>query len=70
MPKREVVVEGGGKNLYEIHESGGKYTARQVTVGLISNSYSSIGTASSLEDAVSLIRAHSGREIKKLGSPL
>lgn len=69
MPKREVVVEGGGKNLYEVHESGGKYTARQVTVGLIGNSYATIGTASSLDDAITLIRAHSGREIKKLGPP-
>lgn len=70
MPKRRVVVEGGGKNLYEIYESGGKYTARQVTVNLGSDSYATIGTASTLNDAVTLIRAHSGREVKELGPPL
>jgi len=64
---REVVVKGGGANLYQIDEYGGKYTAYKVSVGFLGNSKSSIGAANSLEDAISLIRAHSGREIKSIG---
>ena len=66
MADRKVVVKGGGKNLYKISEYGGKYTAYHVDVGFISNSNNNIGEARNLEDALSLIKAHSGKEIEKI----
>lgn len=69
MSKRKVVVEGGGKNLYEIAQSGEKFTARRVNVGLLGDSHNTIGTASSLDDALALIRSHSGHEIKEIEPP-
>lgn len=64
---RRVVVQGGGDNLYSIGEYDGRFTAYKVRVQPLGDSKTSIGTARSLEDAVTLIRAHSGREIKTIG---
>jgi hypothetical protein len=66
MKDRKVVVQGGGRNLYKISEYNGKYTAYKVDGGFFGNSTNKIGTASSLEDALSLIRAHSGKEIDEI----
>ncbi len=63
---REVVVQGGGKNLYRVNESNGKYTAYRVDVGIISNSYSKIGEAHNLDDALTLINNHAGRPVEKI----
>lgn len=64
MAKR-VVVRGGGNNLFKI--SGSRtYEVYQVKVNLITNSLISIGSASSLEDALSIIRSYSGEEIKEI----
>jgi hypothetical protein len=62
----KVVVEGGGRNLYKITEYNGRYHAYQVTVNLLINDNDSIGKASSLEGALSLIKSHSGESIEKL----
>lgn len=62
----KVVVEGGGRNLYKITEYNGKYHAYRVTVNLLSNDNDSIGKASSLEVALSLIKSHSGEDIEKI----
>ena len=64
--KRRVVVEGGGADLYEIEESSGRYLATHVRVGILANRRESVGSASSLEDALSLIRSFSGRAIKRI----
>jgi hypothetical protein len=66
MRDRKVVVQGGGRNLYRISEYNGKYTAYKVDAGIFFNSTNKIGTTRSLEDALSLIRAHSGREIDEV----
>lgn len=63
---RQVVVKGGGSNLYKISESDGSFHAYKVDVHLLSNSTKSIGKARSLADALALIRSHSGKEIEKL----
>lgn len=63
---KRVVVRGGGKNLYEISESGGWFYAYQITVKLF-NTNTDVGKARSFADALHLIRAHSGREIEKIG---
>jgi len=63
----EVVVEGGGANLYEIYESDGRFTAYKVQVKLLMpNSKRKIGSARSLEDALSAIKSHAGERIKSI----
>ena len=63
----QVVVEGGGANLYEIHESGGRFSTYKIKVNLLMpNSRSSIGTTGSLENALSLIKSHSGKRIQSV----
>lgn len=64
MKDRQVVVQGGGANLYKISEYNGKFTAYKVNTGFGSNN--NIGEARSLEDALALIKLHSGREIKEI----
>ncbi len=66
MKDRKVVVQGGGRNLYRVSEYNGKFTAYKVDVGFLSNSTSNIGTARTLDDALALIKSHSGREIKEV----
>jgi hypothetical protein len=66
MADRQVVVEGSGSNLYRIGESGGRFYVSRVTVGLLFNDYTSIGTTIGLEDALALIRSDSGRNIKSI----
>jgi hypothetical protein len=61
---RSVAVQGG--NLYEIGEYDGTFYVRRVKVNLLFNDKSDIGKARSLDDALSLIRSHSGREIKSI----
>lgn len=63
---KEVVVQGGGANLYKVSESGGWFYAYKVDVGFLSNSNRSIGKARSLADALDLIKSHSGKEIEKI----
>jgi hypothetical protein len=65
MSERQVVVKGGGENLYKVSESGGWFYAYKVSVGLL-NSNKSIGKAKSLGDALELIKSHSGRAIEKI----
>ncbi|WP_156878074.1 hypothetical protein [Sphingopyxis sp. QXT-31] len=61
---RSVAVQGG--NLYEIGEYDGTFYVRRVKVKLLLNAKSDIGKTRSLDDALSLIRSHSGREIKSI----
>lgn len=66
MSERRVVVQGGGKNLYKIHECSGRYTAYYVDVRFLSNTNKNIGKARNLEDALTLIKVYSGKEIKEI----
>lgn len=63
---RTVVVTGGGKNLYRISEYDGWFFASQLSVGLISTTSTKIGRTRSLEDALDLIKSHSGRGIEEI----
>lgn len=66
MSTTTVVVEGGGSNLYEIEENGGHFKAYHVRVNLLlPNSKHHVGSARSFEGALSLIRSHSGKDIKR-----
>ena len=63
MSKRKVVVRGGGKNLYYVSDSNGTFYVKQ---GSVWGSGTDIGQARSLDDALALIRSHSGRDIEKI----
>lgn len=59
MAKKRVVVKGGGSNLYYISESSGTYYVYK-------GSSSQIGKTRSMDDAISIIRSHSGKEIESI----
>lgn len=66
MSTTTVVVEGGGSNLYEIKEDAGHFKAYHIIVNLLlPNSKKNVGSARSFEGALSLIRSHSGKDIKR-----
>lgn len=60
--ERKVIVKGGGQNLYSIAESSGTYRAYKGS----GYGRSEIGKTSSLEDALAIIKSHSGREIQEI----
>jgi len=68
MSTKRIVVSGGGNNLYRVSESGGKFIASKVDVGPFSDSFSRIGEARSLDDALSIIKSHSGKRIDKISN--
>ena len=61
---KEVVVQGGGENLYKVSESGRTFCVYKVNVGLIGNSTNNIGQTRSFDDALAIIKAHSDSTIK------
>lgn len=67
MKKRRVVVKGGGRDLFQVSYSYGTFSVYQVEVGFFDN-FHQIGSTDSLEDALSLIRSYSGKEIKRISS--
>ena len=61
MAKKKVVVKGGGDNLYYISESSGTvYVYKGGTFG-----DTQIGKATSVDNALAIIRSHSGRDIER-----
>jgi hypothetical protein len=64
MSDRRVIVRGGGKNLYRISDYNGTYRAYWINVGFFWDDKEFIGKARSLEDALALIKSHSGRGIQ------
>lgn len=59
MSKKKVIVKGGGSNLYYVSESSG-------TIYVYKGS-SQIGKTKTMEDALALIRNHSGKDIESIG---
>lgn len=68
MQTKQVVVTGGGKNLFKVSENSGTYYVYQVSAGWITNSTKSIGSTRSFEDAITLIRSYTGRGIEKISN--
>lgn len=66
MSTKEVVVQGGGDNLYKVSEYSGTYYVYKVSIGIFSNTDHDIGKTRDFSDALSIIKAHSGREIKSI----
>ena len=63
MSKKKVIVKGGGSNLYYVSESSGTFYVHKGGVW----SETQIGKTKTMEDALSLIRSHSGRDIESIG---
>jgi hypothetical protein len=61
---RKVSMEGGA--LYEVAEYDGKYWASKVKVEMAGDFRTSIGSARSLDDALALIKAHSGKQVRSI----
>lgn len=59
MAKKKVIVKGGGSNLYYVSESSG-------TIYVYKGS-TDIGKTKTMEDALALIRNHSGKDIERIG---
>lgn len=59
MAKTRVVVKGGGKNLFYISETYGDY---YVSTG----SNNSVGKTKTFDQALSLIKNHSGKDIERI----
>lgn len=68
MEAKKVVVQGGGKNLFKVGISSGYFYVYKVDVGPLGDRLISIGETRNLEDALSIIRSYSGREIEKISS--
>ena len=66
MATKRIVVQGGGDNLYRISVYGNKYTVSQVKVKTFTNDINVIGEARSMDDALRIIKSHSGKSIKKI----
>ena len=64
MTERRVVTKDN--KIYNIVESSGKYTVYRVKVGFPFDHKENIGKTSSLDDAISIIKANSGSEIKSI----
>ena len=63
MTKKRVVVRGGGDNLYYVSDSSGVFYVKK---GSVWGSGTDIGKARSLDDALAIIKSHSGRDIEKI----
>ena len=64
MSKKKIVVKGGGSNLYYVSESSGTI---YVYKGGGWGSDTQIGKTKTMEDAIALIKNHSGRDIESIG---
>lgn len=63
MADKKIVVKGGGQNLYSVSEASGTiYVYKGSGWGK-----SQIGKTRSMEDAIALIRNHSGKDIESIG---
>lgn len=62
---KKVVTQGGDKNLYKI-EGSTTLEVYHVDVSPIFDKKIKIGSAKKLEDALSIIKSHSGNQIKEI----
>jgi len=63
---KKVVVTGGGRNLFKIESYNNQYNVYHMNIGILFDDKDFIGKTRSFEDAISLIRSHSGRGIKEI----
>ena len=65
MAKKKVVVRGGGDNLYYVSDSSGVFYVTKGGGGMFGGK-TDIGKARNLDDALAIIKSHSGRDIEKI----
>ena len=63
METKQIVVKGGGSNLFKVSYYNEVYYVYKVNVKIFSNDYHEIGKTKNFEDALSLIRSYSGKDI-------
>ncbi|HOC85201.1 MAG: hypothetical protein WBK43_09730 [Prolixibacteraceae bacterium] len=68
MEAKKVVVKGGGSNLFKVSYYDGTYYVYKVKVGFISDDKYDIGKTKNFEDALSIIRSYSGKDIDHISS--
>lgn len=68
MATKRVVVSGGGQNLYRITGSGSSFIASKITINTFIDDVKRVGKAGSFDDALSLIKSHSGKSIEKVSN--
>ena len=66
MSDKKIVVQGGGKNLFRISESSGWFHASECDPGFLSNSFTSIGKARTLAEALTLIKSYTGKNVQSM----
>jgi len=60
MKKKIVVRDGRSDNLYKVESFGKRFVVHHVRVGFLFDSEKRVGSGSSLEEAVVLVKAHAG----------
>jgi hypothetical protein len=66
MATKKIVVKGSGQNLFKVSDYKGTFHIYKVSTGFLSDSKKEIGKTKNLVDAITLIRAYSGKEIDKI----
>lgn len=62
MSSKTIVVKGGGQNLYSTSESGGTIYVYKGSGG----GKTQIGKVKQFEDALAVIKSHSGKDIERI----
>jgi len=68
MEAKKVVVKGGGRNLFKVSYYDGTFYVYKVETKPLSNTKQEIGSTRSFEDALSIIRSYSGKEIDHISA--
>jgi len=66
MSARRIVTQGGGNNLYKVSEYDNWYYVYEAGRGFFSTGTLDIGKTRSFKDALDIIRAYTGKEIKEI----
>jgi len=68
MEAKKVVVKGGGSNLFRVSYYDGTFYVYKVETKIPSNTKHEIVSTGSYEDALSIIRSYSGKEIDHIST--
>lgn len=68
MTTKRIVVSGGGQNLYKVSGSGSTYTVYKIIANFFFDDIIEVGSAGSFDDALTLIKSHSGKRIEKISN--
>lgn len=62
----QVIVRGGGEDLYRVRKIGNAYIVEKVKSGELRNTYVRIGEAKSFDEALKLIEKYAGRKVDRV----